>query len=82
MAVETHETPNSKLDVKDKLPAWRRIEALKERRQLKEALADIWADDPELEEDLFALDGGSSSSHYQKAGSGSVDPDLENEAFD
>lgn len=82
MAVETHETRNSKIDVKEKLPAWRRIEALKERRRLKEALADIWADDPELDEDFFALDGGGSSTHYQKAGSAEVDSDLDNEEFD
>ena len=82
MAAETHETPNSKLDAKEKLPAWRRIEALKERRQLKEALADIWADDPELDEDFFALGDESGAVHYQKAESGSMGPDLDNETLD
>jgi hypothetical protein len=38
-----------------KVPAWRRIEALKERRELKEALSDIWAEDPEFDDDWLGI---------------------------
>lgn len=39
-----------------KVPAWRRIEALKERRELNEALSDIWAEDPEFDDEWLGID--------------------------
>jgi len=39
--------------VQRNLPTWRRIEALREKRALKAALADIWSDDPDVDEVLF-----------------------------
>ncbi|GAB4190154.1 MAG: hypothetical protein Tsb002_17910 [Wenzhouxiangellaceae bacterium] len=47
--------------VSRQVPGWRRIEALRERRALKEALTDIWSDDPDLDEDIFFPDDESSA---------------------
>lgn len=82
MATEIHDTFDQKADSKNKLPAWRRIEALKERRQLKEALTDIWADDPDFDEGMFAIDGESVSSYYRKGALDDLDADLDDEELD
>lgn len=41
------------------IPKWRRIEALKERKALREALSDIWTEDMDLEDDIFDLEDDS-----------------------
>lgn len=63
------------------MPAWRRIEALKERRALKEALTDIWSDDPELDDDMF-FPGDEEATAYYRQGAAGVEAELADESSD
>ncbi len=47
-------------------PSWRQIEALRERRALKDELADIWSENPELDEDIFSSGDEEHSRFYQR----------------
>ena len=53
-------------------PRWRQIEALREREELRRALADIWMEDPDLDEGIFGLDGDSRR-YYMRAESDDVE---------
>ncbi len=64
------------------VPSWRQVEALRERRALKAALADIWSEDPDLDESIFFTESPESRRFYQrpaslKAEDFEVDDDLE-----
>ena len=59
---------NGGKDAAPAVPGWRRIEALKERRALKEALTDIWSEDPELDDDIFFPDTATAAAYYQQGG--------------
>lgn len=59
-------------DGQRKQPRWRQIEAMRERQELRRALADIWGDDPDLDESIFGIDDGEIS-YYVRPGTEEVE---------